>query len=161
MKLPGKNLRKIFVAVLAMTLAAGICAASPAGEPSVFASDKGKLRTTISGQTVGSEEFEISPSGDVWIERSSTTAHSPGGPDIKAPGQLRLSAAGEPIHYDWSAQAQKKATGSVEFSGGKAKCAADLGATNPLRKDFSFTFGARRRPGQQPVLSIRRARAEV
>ena len=122
-----------------MALAGGICAARPAGEPSVFASDKGKLRIAISGQPVGSEEFEISPSGDVWIERSSTTAHAPGGTDIKAMGQLRLSATGEPIRYDWSAQAQKKATGSVEFDGGKAKCAADLGAANPLRKDFTFT----------------------
>ncbi len=119
---------------------AGIAyAAAPAGSPSVFASDKGKLRITINGQTVGSEDFEISPSGDAWVEHSSTSARVPGGPDIKAAGQLKLTADGAPMHYDWSAEAQKKATGSVEFVNGTAKCAADLGGATPLRKDFVFT----------------------
>jgi len=114
-------------------------AAAPAGSPGVFTSDKGKLRITINGQVVGSEDFEISPSGDAWIEHSSTSAHAPGGPDIKASGQLKLAADGAPLHYDWSAEAQKKASGSVEFVNGTAKCAADLGGASPLRKDFVFT----------------------
>jgi hypothetical protein len=114
-------------------------AASPAAAPSIFSADKGKLRITINGQPVGSEDFEISPSGDAWIERSSMSARAPGGPEIKAAGQLRLSADGSPIHYDWSAEAQKKATGSVEFISGKAKCSADLGAAMPMRKDFTFS----------------------
>jgi hypothetical protein len=113
-------------------------AAIPAGAPSVFASDKGKLRITLDGQVVGSEEFEISQSGDAWIEKSSTTAHAPGGPDVKASGQLKLSAEGSPLRYDWSAEVQKKATGSVEFVSGTAKCSADLGGASPLRKDFVF-----------------------
>ena len=33
--------------------------ASPAGAPSIFAPDKGKLRITINGQQVGSEDFEL------------------------------------------------------------------------------------------------------
>ena len=114
-------------------------AANPAGTPSVFSADKGKFRITINGQQVGSEDFEISPAGDAWIERSSMNAHAPDGVEIKATGQLRLSADGAPIRYDWSAEAQKKATGSVEFAGGTAKCSADLGAASPLRKDFVFT----------------------
>ncbi len=114
-------------------------AAKPAGAPSVFSPDKGKLRITINGQAVGSEDFEISPAGDAWIERSSMSAHAPGGPEIKAAGQLKLSADGAPIHYDWSAEAQKKATGSVDFASGTAKCSADLGGASPLRKDFVFT----------------------
>jgi len=113
-------------------------AAQPANAPPVFSADKGKLLITINGQPVGSEDFEISASGGVWIERSSMSAHVPGGPDIKAMGQLRLSADGAPIHYDWSAEAQKKATGSVDFSGPTARCLADLGAPSPLRKDFTF-----------------------
>jgi len=113
-------------------------AANPAGAPSVFAADKGKLRITINGQQIGTEDFEISPAGDSWIERSSMTAHAPGGADIKATGQLRLSADGAPLHYDWSAEAQKKATGAVDFVGGTAKCVADLGGPAPLRKDFTF-----------------------
>ena len=146
-----KNMKLVFVAALAASVAAGIfciraasaplpsaSAARPAGSMPVFSADKGKLSITINGQPVGSEDFEISPSGNVWIERSSMSAHVPGGPDIKAMGQLRLSADGMPIHYDWSAEAQKKATGSVDFSGMTAKCVADLGAASPLRKDFTF-----------------------
>jgi hypothetical protein len=114
-------------------------AAKPADTASVFSADKGRLRITINGQKVGSEDFEISAAGDAWVAHSSTTAHAPGGPEIKATGQLKLSADGTPIRYDWSAEAQKKATGSVDFAGGTAKCSADLGAALPLRKDFVFT----------------------
>jgi len=112
--------------------------AFPAGAPSVFAADKGKLRITLDGQSVGTEEFEISPSGDTWMERSTITAHTPGGPDIKATATLKLAADGSPLHYDWSAEVQKKASGAVEFASGTAKCAADLGGASPLRKDFVF-----------------------
>lgn len=113
--------------------------AKPAGAPSVFTADKGKLRITINGQQVGSEDFEISESGDVWIERSSMNAHAPGGGDLRATGQLKLSPDGMPLHYDWAAEAGKKATGAVDFSNGTAKCAADLGGSSPMRKDFVFT----------------------
>ena len=113
-------------------------AAIPAGNPSIFSADKGKFRVMIGGQQVGSEEFEISSSGDAWIERSSMTAHTPDG-DIKASGQLRLAADGSPLRYDWSAEAQKKATGFVDFSGPVAKCSGDFGGRAPMRKDFTFT----------------------
>jgi hypothetical protein len=120
--------------------AAGLkTAPSPANSPSVFAPDKGKFRITIGGQQVGSEDFEISSSGDTWLERSTMTAHAPGSADIKSAGQLRLSADGSPVRYDWSAEALKKATGSVDFAEGTAKCSADLGKASPLRKDFKFT----------------------
>ncbi len=114
-------------------------APTPVNTSSVFAPDKGKFRITIGGQQVGSEDFEISSSGDKWLERSTMTAHMPGSPDIKSAGQLRLSADGSPVHYDWSAEALKKATGSVDFADGTAKCSADLGKASPLRKDFKFT----------------------
>ena len=114
-------------------------AANPAGVPSVFSPDKGKLSISIKGRAVGSEDFEISPSGDSWLERSSMTAQAPGGLEIKATGQLTLSPDGAPLHYDWAAQAQKKATGTVEFAGETAKCFANLGAASPLRKDFTFS----------------------
>jgi hypothetical protein len=67
------------------------------------------------------------------------SARVPGGGEVKATGQLKLSADGAPIRYDWSAEAQKKATGSVDFASGTAKCSADLGGASPLRKDFTFT----------------------
>jgi hypothetical protein len=159
------SLRNLSRAMLALPLAAGILlarpgiagagstgfslwgfgrsslpsAANPAGAPSVFSPDKGKLRILINGQRVGSEDFEISQSGEAWIEHSSMSAHAPDGGEIKATGHLKLSAEGAPLHYDWSAEAQKKATGAVDFVGGTAKCSADLGAAVPLRKDFVFT----------------------
>jgi hypothetical protein len=114
-------------------------ARTPANVPSIFAPDKGKFRITISGQQVGSEDFEIAASGDAWVERSTMTAHAPGSADVKSSGQLRLSADGSPMRYDWSAEALKKATGSVNFENGTAKCSADLGNPSPLRKDFKFT----------------------
>jgi hypothetical protein len=111
----------------------------PADAPSVFSADKGKLRITINGQPVGSEDFEISQSGGGWVEHSSMSAHAPGGVEIKATGQLKLAADGTPVRYDWSAEAQKKATGSVDFVSGTAKCTADVGMPSLLRKDFVFT----------------------
>jgi len=105
----------------------------------VLTADRGKFRIMLDGQTVGDEEFEISPSGSAgtWTAHGSTTAHA-GGTEIKSSGQLKLSADGTPIHYDWSAQGQKKATGTVEFVNGTAKCSADLGLASPLMKDFKF-----------------------
>jgi hypothetical protein len=131
--------KRLLVSALALSFAAAALAGSPAGAPSVFSADKGKLRIVIGGQTVGSEDFEIAPSGEAWVERSSMSAHAPGGGDIKAMGQLKLAADGSPMHYDWSAEAQKKAAGAVDFSAGTAKCSADLGGSSPLRKDFVFT----------------------
>jgi hypothetical protein len=146
-------LNRMLGPALALSLAAAVLAARPssagfsprvlapipADAPSVFSADKGKLRITINGQAVGSEDFEISQSGGEWVERSSMTAHAPGSGEIKATGQLKLSADGTPIRYDWSAEAQKKATGSVDFVSGTAKCTGDFGMPSLLRKDFVFT----------------------
>ena len=109
-----------------------------AASVAVFTPDKGKFHIVLDGQVIGNEEFEISRSGDTWTARGSTTAHVPGGTDIKATGQLKLSADGSPIRYEWSAEAQKKATGAVDFENGTAKCMANLGAASPLMKDFKF-----------------------
>jgi hypothetical protein len=113
--------------------------AKSAAVASVFVPDKGKFRIVLDGNVVGSEEFEISPSGDTWMARGSTSAHVPGGTDIKATGQLKLSPDGAPIRYDWSAQLEKKATGKVDFVDGTGKCSIDLGAASPILKDFKFT----------------------
>jgi hypothetical protein len=106
--------------------------------PAVLAPDKGKFRIVLEGQVVGNEEFEISASGETWIARGSTTAHAPGGGDIKATGQLKLAADGTPIHYDWTAQTQKKGSGAVDFANGTAKSAIDLGGKVPFQQDFTF-----------------------
>ena len=140
--------------LVVLTLAAGIAeiaaAPSPRSAPQkeksvpavaaagVFTPDKGKFRILLDGQALGEEEFEISRTGDTWTAHGSTTAHAPGGTDIKANGQLKLSADGSPIRYQWSAEAQKKATGIVDFDNGTAKCSASMGAASPLMKDFKF-----------------------
>ena len=111
--------------------------AAPVFAP-VFMPDKGKFRIVLDGHVVGNEEFEISPSGETWTARGSTSAHSPQGPDIKATGQLKLSADGTPIRYEWSAQIQKKATGAVDFVNGTAKSSIVLGSASPVLKDFTF-----------------------
>ena len=134
----GVSLHGLYAAPLP-TFARSSTAAEPANTPSIFAPDKGKFRITISGQPVGSEEFEMSAAGNTWLEHSSMSAHAPGSTDIKSAGQLRLSADGSPVRYDWEAEALKKASGSVDFDNGTAKCSADLGRPTPLRKDFKFT----------------------
>ena len=115
-----------------------LLAGRAANAPSVFTPDRGKFRITINGQQIGSEDFSISASGDQWVAHSTTSAHAPGGVEIKASGELRLAPDGAPVHYEWSAEAQKKASGTVDFSGGTAKCVGDFGTPNPLRKDFKF-----------------------
>ena len=100
--------------------------------------DKGKFRILLEGRIVGNEEFEISPSGATWMARGSTTAHAPGGGDVRASGQLTLAPDGAPIHYDWTAQTQKKGSGAVDFVNGTAKSAIDLGGKSPFLQDFTF-----------------------
>jgi hypothetical protein len=110
--------------------------ATPAG---AFVADKGKFRIVLEGRVVGNEEFEISPSGEGWLARGSTTAHVPGGADIKSTGQLKLSPDGSPVRYDWSAQTKKKATGGVDFVNGTAKGEIDLDGAPPYKQEFTFT----------------------
>ena len=78
------SLKRVLGPALALSLAAAVLAARPssagfsppvlapipADAPSVFSADKGKLRITVNGQPVGSEDFEISQSGGVWVEHS-------------------------------------------------------------------------------------------
>ena len=110
-----------------------------AAATAMLAPDKGKFRIVLEGQVVGSEEFEIAPSGGTWIARGLTIAHVPGGGEIKATGQLKLAADGTPIHYEWTAQTQKKGSGAVDFANGTAKSAIDLGGKSPFTQDFKFS----------------------
>jgi hypothetical protein len=119
-------------------LAQGDKTAKPAVQGGLLAPDKGKFRILLNGQVVGSEEFEVSSSGGTWTARGSTTIRSSGGADVKATGQLKIAVDGAPIHYEWSAQAQKKASGSVEFANGTAKSKIDLGGSSPVEQHFTF-----------------------
>jgi len=57
---------------------------------------------------------------------------------LKTTGALQLAADGTPIHYAWSAESPKKASGSVDFDSGTAKTLTDFGSGHPYHQDFKF-----------------------
>jgi len=62
----------ISVVLILACAVAGIAAQkknAAASGASLFAQDKGKLTIKLDGQTVGHEEFEITPSGEGWLAK--------------------------------------------------------------------------------------------
>jgi len=100
--------------------------------------DKGAFRILLEGAEVGTETFETAPSGNSWTVRSETVVRVPGAPETRSSGELRISADGTPLSYKWSAQAEKKTSGAVEFDQGTAKTSIDVGSKEPYREDFVF-----------------------
>jgi hypothetical protein len=111
----------------------------PVASAASLAPDKGHFKILLSGQSIGNEDFDISSSDGKWIVRGTTEAHAPGGSDMKTTGELHLAADGTPIHYVWSADAPKPASGSVDFDGGTAKVLTNVGGAQPYHEDFKFT----------------------
>ncbi len=113
--------------------------ASPAGGAALLGEDKGRFRILLDGQPVGTEEFEISRAGADWAARGSTEIRPPsGGATTKVTARLQLAPDGTPLRYEWSTQAQKKASATVEFSGGTAKVALQLEGAQPFVQELSF-----------------------
>jgi len=111
----------------------------PSSAPAAgMAQDKGKFRILLSGQAIGSEDFDISSSEGKWVVRGTTEAHTPGGVDMKTSGELHLAADGTPIHYAWSTDSPKQASGQVDFDSGTAKTSTDFGSGHPYHQDFKF-----------------------
>ena len=101
--------------------------------------DKGTLRILLGGMEVGTEQFETGAAGNVRIVRSETVLHVPGQPEMRSAGELRVTTDGSPLAYQWTAQGEKKASGSVEFKEGTAKTLLDLGTgKDPYQSDFMF-----------------------
>jgi len=123
----------VMVAAWPQGLSAQAAAANPLLVP-----DKGAFRILLEGAEVGAEQFETAPSGNAWIARSETVIRVPGGNESRSTGQLRLSADGTPLRYDWTAQAEKKTSGAVEFEQGTAKTSINFGGQNPYQQDFVF-----------------------
>jgi hypothetical protein len=106
---------------------------------SALTPDKGKFRILQQGNEVGTEEFDLQPSGNAWVMNDQTVIRV-GSAETHTSGQLRISADGTPQHYTWSSQGEKKASGTVEFDNGTAKTSLNIsGAKGPAQQDFKFS----------------------
>ena len=110
----------------------------PPAVPPVLAVEKGKFRIVVDGQRVGTEEFEITPSGKDWLARGSTEIRPSGAPTAQVSSRLTLQPDGTPIHYEWMAEGQKKASAAVSFQGGTAKIALHIENAQPFIQELAF-----------------------
>lgn len=105
-----------------------------------FTPDKGKFRILQQGNEVGTEEFDLEPSGNSWVMNDETVIRTGGSAETRTSGQLKISADAAPQHYTWSSQGDKKASGTVEFENGTAKMSISIaGAKQPVQQDFKFS----------------------
>lgn len=133
-------MKRLLAPLALLLLAVPHCSAqsNPSPAPAAFTPDKGRFRITQQGRTAGTQDFELSRSGDFWIARSQATLRAAGA-EVRATGQLRLRPDGTPVRYEWTAQGPTRASGSVEFENGLARTTIDLGGKEPVRQDFQFT----------------------
>ena len=114
----------------------------PQAAAAAWMEDKGKFRILQHGAEVGTEEFDLTPAGNAsahtWMAHGEAVIRIPGGGETRSSGRLSLAADGAPVHYDWTAQAQKKSVGAVNFDHGTAKCSITLAGGPPVMQDFKF-----------------------
>jgi hypothetical protein len=112
--------------------------AATGGAP-VFSPDQGKLVIQLNGETIGSEQFELSQTGNNWLAKGTTELKVPG---TTAPtsvsGTLMLQPDGAPISYDWTSRADKTNGAHVVFSNGTAKITLQMQGARPFEQDLSF-----------------------
>jgi hypothetical protein len=97
----------------------------------VFAQDKGKFTIKLDGQTVGHEEFEISPSGAGWLARGNADIKPAQSAASKVSGSLAMQPDGVPVSYEWTSQAGKKNGAHILFSNGTAKVTLEMDGARP------------------------------
>jgi hypothetical protein len=103
----------------------------------VFTQEKGKFIIKLDGQTVGHEDFEITPSGGGWVAKGNAeikTAQSSG----KVSGTLTLEPDGAPISYDWTSEADKTNGAHVLFTNGIAKMTLQMQGAHSFDQTFTF-----------------------
>ncbi len=105
---------------------------------SVFAQDNGKLTIKLDGQTVGHEEFEITPSGGGWLAKGNADIKTSNGPASKVSGSLTLQPDGAPISYEWTSQAEKTNSARFLFTNGLAKMTLQMQGAHPFDQTFTF-----------------------
>jgi hypothetical protein len=111
----------------------------PPAAAGVFAEDKGKLTIKLDGQTVGHEEFEISPSAGGWLAKGNADIKPSQSAASKVSGSLTLLPDGAPVSYEWTSQAETTNSANVLFANGIAKMTLQMQGAHPY--DQTFTFG--------------------
>src|SRR5437867_5886656 len=137
---------KFRIISIALTFGIVACAVSIAAQkksaatsgPVVFVQDKGKLTIKLGGQTVGHEDFEISPSGGGWLAKGLAEIKPPDGGASKVSGSLTLQGNGAPISYDWTSQAEKTNGAHILFANGIAKITLQMQGARPFEQDLTF-----------------------
>src|SRR6266436_4635733 len=129
------------VALILACAVAGIAAqkknvAAPGA--SVFAQDDGKLTIKLDGQTVGHEEFVITPSGGGWLAKGNADIKPSNGPASKVSGSLTLQPDGAPISYEWTSHAEKTNSAHILFANGTAKMTLEMQGAHPFDQTFTF-----------------------
>jgi hypothetical protein len=112
--------------------------AAAAGAP-VFSPDKGKLVIQLNGETIGSEQFELTQTGSNWLAKGTTELKVPGTTGATSvSGTLMLQPDGAPISYEWTSRADKTNGAHVVFSNGTAKITLQMQGARPFEQDLSF-----------------------
>jgi hypothetical protein len=122
--------------VFALAVIKTAAVANAAG--TVFTPDKGKLTIQLDGQTVGSEQFELSPAGSDWVATGITEITLPGATATRVSGTLKLQADGAPISYEWTSRADKTNGAHIAFSNGVAKITLEMQGARPYEQDLTF-----------------------
>jgi len=147
MKVPMKkaSTKMFLLPAIAMILVCAVSAlalanrgAAGGGAP-VFSPDKGKLIIQLNGETIGSEQFELTQTGNNWLAKGTTELKVPGTtPATSVSGTLMLQPDGAPISYEWTSHADKTNGAHVVFSNGTAKITLQMQGARPFEQDLSF-----------------------
>jgi len=110
-----------------------------AGGATVFSPDQGKLVIQLNGETIGSEQFELTQTGNNWLAKGTTELKVPGTTAAtRVSGTLMLQPDGAPISYEWTSRADKTNGAHVVFSNGTAKITLQMQGARPFEQDLSF-----------------------
>ena len=127
-----------FGVVAACVLAWSSVASQGQKKASVFAADKGKFTIQLDGQTVGHEEFEISPASTGWSAQGTTDLKAPDSRPTRVTGVLTLQPDGAPISYEWTSQAEKTNGARILFANGVAKITLQMQGARPFEQNMNF-----------------------
>lgn len=136
------NFKTVFIGLILGTVAcAALSFASQKKEkaaPGLLVQDKGKFTIKLAGQTVGHEEFDISPAEGGWLAKGTSDIKPPEGAPSKVTGSLTLQANGSPISYEWTAQSDKTNGAHILFANGVARITLEMQGARPFQQDLSF-----------------------